>query len=188
MKPMIATASGLLRPRCERIALTACSQISAVKRTEARHDRFQCPRCSRSHRGAHPCRLVRRNFRSRNCWPPRSRVGIGGSRPTLRLSWKASSRRRSTPCPKSGDCSRSRAIGNCGRGCKVEIGDATGDAAVRALAIAMRAFAHERPGLSAATFRNAMTDLPEWRREGELLAAVALAGVRKRRSEPRPGR
>lgn len=57
---------------------------------------------------------------------------------------------------------------------QVEIGDATGNAAVRALAIGMRAFAHERPGLSAATFRNAMTDSPEWRREGELLAAVAL--------------
>jgi Tetracyclin repressor-like, C-terminal domain len=36
------------------------------------------------------------------------------------------------------------------------------------------AFAHERPGLSAATFRNPTTDSPEWRREGELLGAVAV--------------
>jgi hypothetical protein len=57
---------------------------------------------------------------------------------------------------------------------QAEIGDATGNQGVRALAIGMRAFAHERPGLSAATFRNQATDSPEWRREGELVAAVAL--------------
>jgi len=56
-----------------------------------------------------------------------------------------------------------------------EIGDATGDDAIRAMARAMRAFAHERPGLSAATFRNATTDSPEWRREHQLLGAVALS-------------
>jgi hypothetical protein len=57
---------------------------------------------------------------------------------------------------------------------QLEIGNATGNDAVRAMALAMRAFAHERPGLSVATFRNPITDSPEWRREGELLGAVAL--------------
>jgi hypothetical protein len=57
---------------------------------------------------------------------------------------------------------------------QLEIGDATGDEAIRAMALAMRAFAHERPGLSAATFRSPATDSPEWRREGELLGGVAL--------------
>jgi hypothetical protein len=55
-----------------------------------------------------------------------------------------------------------------------DIGNATGSDAIRAMALAMRAFAHERPGLSAATFRNPTTDSPEWRREGELLAAIAV--------------
>jgi hypothetical protein len=55
-----------------------------------------------------------------------------------------------------------------------DIGNMTGNDAVRAMAMAMRAFAHERPGLSAATFRNSITDSPEWRREGELLGAVAV--------------
>jgi hypothetical protein len=50
-----------------------------------------------------------------------------------------------------------------------------GEAAVRAMAMAMRAFAHDRPGLSVATFRSPITDSPEWRREGELLGAAALA-------------
>jgi hypothetical protein len=50
-----------------------------------------------------------------------------------------------------------------------------GDDAVRAMAVSMRAFAHERPGLSAATFRSPITDTPVWRREGELLEAAALA-------------
>jgi hypothetical protein len=57
---------------------------------------------------------------------------------------------------------------------QLEICDATGNQAVRAMASAMRAFAHERPGLSAATFRNPTTVSPEWRREGELLAGLAL--------------
>ena len=57
---------------------------------------------------------------------------------------------------------------------QLEIGNASGDTAIRAMALAMRAFAHERPGLSAATFRTPVTDSPEWRREGELLAGVAL--------------
>ena len=55
-----------------------------------------------------------------------------------------------------------------------DIGNATGNDAIRAMAMAMRTFAHERPGLSAATFRNSTTDSPEWRREGELLGGVAL--------------
>jgi Tetracyclin repressor-like, C-terminal domain len=57
---------------------------------------------------------------------------------------------------------------------QLDIGDATGIPAIRAMALAMRSFAHERPGLSAATFRTSITDSPEWRREGELLSGVAL--------------
>jgi hypothetical protein len=57
---------------------------------------------------------------------------------------------------------------------QLEIGSATGNDAIRAMALAMRAFAHERPGLSAACFRTATTDSPEWRREGELLGGLAL--------------
>ena len=45
---------------------------------------------------------------------------------------------------------------------------------ILAMALAMRAFAHERPGLSAATFRNSIIDSPEWRRESELLGGLAL--------------
>jgi hypothetical protein len=55
------------------------------------------------------------------------------------------------------------------------------------MALAMRAFAHERPGLSAATFRNSIIDSPEWRRESELLGGLALRGVRKRGALPRAG-
>jgi hypothetical protein len=57
---------------------------------------------------------------------------------------------------------------------ELDIGNATGNEAVRAMAWAMRAFAHERPGLSASSFRNIMTDSPEWRREYELLVGVAV--------------
>jgi hypothetical protein len=57
---------------------------------------------------------------------------------------------------------------------QLEIGNATGNEAIRAMALGMRAFAHERPGLSAAAFRTPTTDSPEWRREGELLGGVAL--------------
>ena len=55
-----------------------------------------------------------------------------------------------------------------------------GEAALRAMALAMRAYAHDRPGLSAATFRNPIVDSLEWRREGEKLARLVLgvlAGV-----------
>lgn len=55
-----------------------------------------------------------------------------------------------------------------------EIGNSTGNEAIRVMALAMRAFAHERPALSAATFRNSITDLPEWRREYQLLGGVTL--------------
>jgi WHG domain-containing protein len=50
-----------------------------------------------------------------------------------------------------------------------------GDEAIRVMANSMRAFAHERPGLSAATFRSPTVDSPVWRREGELLGETALA-------------
>jgi Tetracyclin repressor-like, C-terminal domain len=56
----------------------------------------------------------------------------------------------------------------------------TGEEALRAVAFAMRAFAHDRPGLSAATFRNPAVDSPEWRQEGESLGRFVLgvlAGV-----------
>lgn len=55
-----------------------------------------------------------------------------------------------------------------------------GEDALRAVAFAMRAFAHDRPGLSAATFRNPIVDSPEWRHEGEKLESYVLgilAGV-----------
>jgi Tetracyclin repressor-like, C-terminal domain len=56
----------------------------------------------------------------------------------------------------------------------------TGEGALRATAFAMRAYAHDRPGLAAATFRHPITDSLEWRREGEKLARFilgVLAGV-----------
>jgi hypothetical protein len=56
----------------------------------------------------------------------------------------------------------------------------TGEEALRAVAVAMRAFAHDRPGLSAATFRNPAADSEEWRQEGEKLARFVFgvfAGV-----------
>jgi hypothetical protein len=50
----------------------------------------------------------------------------------------------------------------------------TGEDALRAVAFAMRTYAHDRPGLSAATFRNPIVDSPEWRHEGELLGRFVL--------------
>ncbi|WP_159011088.1 TetR-like C-terminal domain-containing protein [Bradyrhizobium sp. S69] len=44
-----------------------------------------------------------------------------------------------------------------------DVKDKNGVAALRAMAHAMRDFALEHPGLSAATFRNSTTDSPEWR-------------------------
>ncbi len=55
-----------------------------------------------------------------------------------------------------------------------DVGNTTGNEAIRAMALAMRAFAHEHPGLSAATFRNAIIDSPEWRREYQLLGGFTL--------------
>jgi hypothetical protein len=55
-----------------------------------------------------------------------------------------------------------------------------GEEALRAVAFEMRAYAHERPGLSAATFKNPTMDSPEWRREYESLCGFVfgiLAGV-----------
>jgi Tetracyclin repressor-like, C-terminal domain len=46
--------------------------------------------------------------------------------------------------------------------------------ALRAMAISMRQYAMERPGLSAATFRSPATDSPEWRDAQMQLAAVVL--------------
>jgi len=55
---------------------------------------------------------------------------------------------------------------------ELETWDKHGDAAVRAMAMGMRAFAHERPGLSAAAFRSTATDSVEWRVEGEQLSRL----------------
>lgn len=56
----------------------------------------------------------------------------------------------------------------------------TGESAVRAVIHGMRDFAHLRPGISAATFRNAMTDSPEWRQAAADLTdwlSGVLAGI-----------
>jgi hypothetical protein len=51
-----------------------------------------------------------------------------------------------------------------------DVKDKIGVAALRAIAHSMRDFALQHPGLSAATFRSAATDSPEWRHAlGELL-------------------
>lgn len=65
-----------------------------------------------------------------------------------------------------------------------DVKDKIGVAALRAMARSMRDFALQHPGLSAATFRSATTDSPEWRQAlGELietayrvLAQVKLEG------------
>ena len=51
----------------------------------------------------------------------------------------------------------------------------SGTDALHALMLAMRRYALERPGMSAATFRNADTDSPEWREAQMQLAAVVLS-------------
>ena len=61
----------------------------------------------------------------------------------------------------------------------------TGEAALRMAIRAMRDFAHQRPGLSAASFRSEMTDCPAWRQAGaelaewlcSLLAEMGVSGV-----------
>jgi Tetracyclin repressor-like, C-terminal domain len=60
------------------------------------------------------------------------------------------------------------------------VGDKAGEEALCAVAFAMRAYAHDRPGLSAATFKNPAVDSPQWRDEGESLGRFilgVLAGV-----------
>jgi hypothetical protein len=55
-----------------------------------------------------------------------------------------------------------------------------GEEALRAVAYAMRAYAHDRPGLSAATFRSPVVASPEWRHESNSLGRFilgVLAGV-----------
>jgi hypothetical protein len=50
-----------------------------------------------------------------------------------------------------------------------------GAEALRAVMLSMRRYALERPGMSAATFRNAETDSPEWREAQMRLGAVVLS-------------
>ena len=57
---------------------------------------------------------------------------------------------------------------------ELETSGLDGNEAIKAMGFAMRAFAHERPGLAAATFRGPPPDSVAWRREGELLGATAL--------------
>ncbi|MEP6841440.1 MAG: TetR-like C-terminal domain-containing protein [Bradyrhizobium sp.] len=57
---------------------------------------------------------------------------------------------------------------------ELETWNKKGEEAVRAMAFSMRAFAHERPGLSAAAFRSPATDSIEWRQEGERLSGLAI--------------
>jgi hypothetical protein len=51
----------------------------------------------------------------------------------------------------------------------------SGDVALRAAMIGMRRYALDRPGMSAATFRNPEVDSPEWRAAQMELAAVLFA-------------
>ena len=50
----------------------------------------------------------------------------------------------------------------------------TGAEAMRGLMHGMRRYALDRPGMSAATFRNAETDCPEWRAAQRELGAIVL--------------
>jgi hypothetical protein len=49
----------------------------------------------------------------------------------------------------------------------------SGSAALRAMAYAIRDYSLERPGLSAATFRDPVIDSPEWQEAGRKLAQTA---------------
>jgi len=60
---------------------------------------------------------------------------------------------------------------------EVDVKDQCGPNAVRALANAMRNFALEHPGLSAATFRNPASDSPDWHRAGADLKRVAFEAL-----------
>jgi hypothetical protein len=55
-----------------------------------------------------------------------------------------------------------------------DVSGKSGIAALRAMADAMRNFALEHPGLSAATFRTATTDSPEWHQAGLELAKIVF--------------
>jgi Tetracyclin repressor-like, C-terminal domain len=64
-----------------------------------------------------------------------------------------------------------------------DVAGKSGADALRAAMISMRRYALERPGMSAATFRNPETDSPEWRSEqmelGKVLFAIfAQLGIR----------
>jgi len=56
-----------------------------------------------------------------------------------------------------------------------DIAGKSGAEGLHALMLTMRRYALERPGMSAATFRNADTDSPEWREAQMQLAAVVLS-------------
>ena len=69
-----------------------------------------------------------------------------------------------------------------------DIAGKSGADALRAAMMSMRRYALERPGMSAATFRNPETDSPEWRTEqmelGKVLFAIfAQPGVRGERAQ-----
>jgi hypothetical protein len=57
---------------------------------------------------------------------------------------------------------------------EIDIKDRNGSDAFRAMANAVRNFALEHPGLSSATFRNPVSDCPDWRQAGAELAEVAI--------------
>jgi hypothetical protein len=60
---------------------------------------------------------------------------------------------------------------------EIDTKDRCGPEAVRALATAMRNFALEHPGLSAATFRNPASDRPDWQQAGAELQRVAFLAL-----------
>jgi hypothetical protein len=60
-----------------------------------------------------------------------------------------------------------------GRRIASDVDGKTGPDALRAMADAMRNFALEHPGLSAATFRNAESDSPDWQEAGAELFGIA---------------
>jgi Tetracyclin repressor-like, C-terminal domain len=55
-----------------------------------------------------------------------------------------------------------------------EIEGKSGSGALRAMAYAIRNYSLERPGLSAAAFRDPVTDNPEWQEAGSKLAQTVL--------------
>ncbi len=57
---------------------------------------------------------------------------------------------------------------------KHRIENKPGQEGLRAAITGMRIFAHERPGISAAAFRSAFTDCPEWRQAGLELATLFM--------------